>query len=193
MLNIVGERYGNLLVTAELSKRAYKNSRPHRMYLCTCACGNTGYKVSQANLRSFAITHCGCESTRHGGYGTRLYSVWRGMVQRCTVPSFSQYMNYGGRGIRLWAEWLNFSAFRTWALASGYTDELTLERINNDGDYMPTNCAWIPKAQQAKNKRSNVRIQHNGVEYIATDLAKELGVKYTTLLYRHRNNKPLEG
>lgn len=192
MLDIIGERYGNLIVTAELVKREYKNSRAHRMYLCACACGNTNYKVSQANLRSLAITHCGCESTRHGGYGTRLYSIWRGMVQRCTVPSFSQYRNYGGRGINLLADWMNFPTFRAWALEAGYDDGLTLERINNDGDYMPDNCTWIPHQQQAKNRRTNVRITYKGVAYIAADLAKELGIKYTTLLYRHRNNKPLE-
>lgn len=192
MLNIVGETYGSLVVRAELTRREYKNSRPHRMYLCACRCGTTDYKVSQANLRSLAITHCGCESSRHGGYGTRLYSIWRGMVQRCTVPSFSQYKNYGGRGIKLQIEWLDFPTFRAWALSSGYADDLTLERINNDDDYMPENCTWIPRAAQAKNRRTNVRILHDGVEYIAADLAKKLGVKYTTLIYRHKHGKQLE-
>lgn len=192
MLNIIGECYGSLFVTAELARRDYKSGRSGRVYLCTCRCGNTGYKVSQSNLRSFAITHCGCESSRHGGYGTRLYSIWRGMVQRCTVPSFSQYKNYGGRGIRLWSAWLNFSTFREWAVSFGYTDTLTLERIDNDGDYMPDNCTWIPKEQQAKNRRTNTRILYGGREWIAADLARHLDIKYTTLLYRFKH-RTLEG
>lgn len=192
MLTIIGECYGSLVVQAELPRRKYKNSRPHRMYLCACKCGNTSYVVSQSNLRSLAITHCGCASARHGGYGTRLYSVWRGVVQRCTVPSFSQYKNYGGRGIKLCNAWLDFSIFRAWAESSGYLDSLTLERIDNDAGYTPENCMWILKAQQAKNRRSTVRVRHESVDYIASDLAKKLGVKYTTLLYRIRNNKPLE-
>lgn len=190
MLDLIGEQYGSLLVQKELPKRTYANSRPHRMYECICACGNT-YAVSQPNLRSGAITHCGCASPRHGGYGTRLYSIWRGMVQRCMTKTFAQYKNYGGRGICLYSPWLDFKTFRDWAEANGYDDTLTLERVDNDGNYIPSNCTWIPKAAQAKNKRSNVRVTYNGVDYIAADLAVKLGVKYTTLLYRLKHNKPL--
>jgi len=191
MLDLLGAQYGSLRVLKELPKRVYPCGRSHRMYMCECVCGNT-YSISQANLRSGAITHCGCASPRHGGYGTRLYSVWRGMVQRCTVPGFSQYKNYGARGICLYSPWLDFKTFRAWAETNGYADSLTLERKDNDGNYTPSNCVWIPLAEQAKNRRTNVRVRHNGEYYIAADLAKKLTVKYTTLLYRLRNNKPLE-
>lgn len=191
MLDLIGEQYGSLTVVKELPRRVYPNSRSHRMYECRCECGSS-YTVSQSNIRSGAITHCGCASPRHGGYGTRLYSIWHGMVQRCMTKTFAQYKNYGGRGICLYSPWLDFKEFRAWAETNGYDDTLTLERKDNDGNYIPSNCTWIPKAAQAKNRRSNVRVQHNGVDYIATDLAKKLGVKYTTLLYRLRNNKPLE-
>jgi hypothetical protein len=72
------------------------------------------------------------------------------MVQRCTVRSVSQYKNYGGRGIKLWIHWLDFPAFRAWAQTSGYADNLALARIDNDDDYMPENCTWLPKARNNK-------------------------------------------
>lgn len=191
MLNLVGTRFGKLQVVAELPAVRTPGGYRQRLYACLCDCGNR-VDVRQGNLRSGASRSCGCTRRTHGGYGSRLYSIWRGMVQRCTVPTFSQYHNYGGRGIGVCDAWLDFAQFKAWAEQAGYEAPLTLERDDNDGPYTPDNCQWIPLAVQAKNRRGCVRIHYGGREHIATDLAQLLGVKYTTLLYRHRNGKPLE-
>ncbi len=191
MLNIVGQRFGKLLVQAEAPTLRTPGGYRKRVFSCLCDCGRT-VVVHMGNLRSGTSRSCGCVKRIHGGYGTRLYSIWRGVVQRCTVPSYAHYKNYGARGITLCDDWRSFSSFQQWALSSGYADNLTLERKNNDRGYNPSNCVWIPREAQAKNRRTCVRICFEEHEYTATELAQRLGVKYTTLLYRHRNGKPLE-
>lgn len=191
MVDLTGRHFGSLRVVGEEPSVRTPAGYKQRVWLCLCACGRTT-PVRQSNLSSGATSSCGCKRMKHGGYGTRLYSIWRGMVQRCTVPGYAAYKNYGARGVDLCEEWREFGSFQAWAVVSGYTEDLTLERKNNDAGYSPNNCCWIPRDVQAKNRRTNVRVRFKGSEYIAADLAKKLGVRYTTLLYRHHRGKQLE-
>ena len=188
---MIGVRFGKLTVTAEQPPKLRSNGRIRRYLMCVCDCGGNK-RSSWDNLKSGAITHCGCDSIRHGGCGTKLYGLWHGVVQRCTDPNHAAYKNYGGRGVTLYPAWSDFAVFREWAFFAGYVEGLTIERIDNDVGYSPENCTWISRSQQAKNRRNNVRITYRNTEYIAADLAKHLGVNYTTLLYRMHNNLPLE-
>ena len=91
---------------------------------------------------------------RHGQRTTPLYSKWRNMLKRCNAPSYIGYKHYGGRGISICPEWQNsFVSFAKWAEISGYADNLTLDRIDNNGDYTPANCKWSTMQEQAVNKR----------------------------------------
>lgn len=185
MTNLVGKRYGKLVVTLELEPRIRTNNRKRRYVTCVCDCGGT--KLSSIdNLKSGAISCCGCTSPRHGGTGTKLHNVWHGIVQRCTDKNYQAYHNYGGRGITLCTEWREFKAFRDWALVAGYTDGLSIERINNDGNYEPNNCKWIPKSAQARNRRTTVWVEYNGQNVTASEYAHLTGIPLSTVCYRVR-------
>lgn len=104
---------------------------------------------------------------KHGdrpkGKKTRLYNIWSHMCERCNNPNFVYFHLYGGRGVSVCAEWFgNYSAFREWALGSGYKDSLCLDRIDNDGNYTPENCRWVTPKEQANNRRSNRLLYFKG-------------------------------
>lgn len=120
----------------------------------------------------------------NGLSNTKIYRKYRSMLERCNNKNHKSYMDYGGRGIGICEEWLGkqgFLSFYEWAMESGYKDGLTLERKNVDGDYCPENCCFITNEEQQRNKRSNVVFEKDGEEYLETDLAKELGVRESTI------------
>lgn len=123
---------------------------------------------------------------RHGLHGMRLYNIWNMMMHRCENPKNSSYPYYGGRGIKVCDDWKEPKPFVYWAFGSGYTEILTLERINNDGDYKPENCAWITRQQQNLNTRRSVRIEAFGETKTLYEWSIDPRCKpsYPTLRYR---------
>ena len=111
----------------------------------------------------------------------RLWSIWNGIKKRCLRPNEPRYKDYGGRGITLAQEWLNFDNFAEWALSHGYTDELTIERIDVDGNYCPENCKWITQLEQCKNKRDTLWVMYHGEKVRLQDLAETAVVSYDTV------------
>jgi hypothetical protein len=103
------------------------------------------------------------------------------MKRRCLRPNEPRYKDYGGRGITLAQEWLNFDNFAEWALSHGYTDELTIERIDVDGNYCPENCKWITRLEQCKNKRDTLWVMYHGKKVRLQDLAETAVVSYDTV------------
>ena len=127
---------------------------------------------------------------RHGGKHTRLYTIWSGMKSRCYNKKDSHYPRWGGRGIRICSEWLlDFDNFRQWSLHNGYADNLTIDRINNDGNYCPTNCRWVTIAEQNNNQRTNRLITYNGKTQNLKQWSEELHINYGTLLSRLDESK----
>lgn len=153
--DLTGKRFGHLCVTKKL-----KNGR----WLCKCDCGNIT-EVSASNLTTNHTQSCGCyrnarrieTHTTHGGSKERLHRIWRGMKDRCANPHNKEYYRYGGRGIAVCDEWVgNYPAFRSWALLHGYSDGLSIDRIDNDGNYSPDNCQWLTVSENSKKRHGRI-------------------------------------
>lgn len=129
---------------------------------------------------------------KHGGKGTPLYNKWCSMKERCLNPNNSHYNRYGGRGIRVCDDWLNFDTFRKWCLSNGYSPGLTIDRIDNNGNYEPSNCRFVTSAVQNRNYSRNHKITHNGKTLCIADWEKETGINRATLLWRIKNGKSEE-
>ena len=128
----------------------------------------------------------GADSNRKGHRSgcDRLYRIWKAMRCRCNNPNFKEYYRYGGRGIKVCKEWGNYNLFRNWATEHGYEDSLTIDRINNNGDYSPDNCRWITISEQQQT-RSNCRmLYYQGRVQNMSQWAKEYGLKKHTLKAR---------
>ena len=124
---------------------------------------------------------------KHGMARTRLYRSWTSMRNRCNWKKDKEYKHYGGRGIKVCDEWQNnFEPFMEWALSNGYDDTLTIDRIDVNGNYEPSNCRWITRKEQNNNMTSNVRLTHNGVTHNLTEWSKITEISYSTLQGRIR-------
>jgi len=188
----IGDKYARLTVVSSIPKEERlggADARRRAQYLCMCDCGNK-IIVAQANLVSGRTESCGClrrESlsqsvTTHGltkrlpsGDQPRLYHIWRSMKQRCYNKSNTNYRKYGERGISVCEEWKHsFEAFHSWAISNGYRDDLSLDRIDNDGAYCPENCRWATPTEQSSNTRRSHKILYDGKTFTITGLAKHL-------------------
>jgi len=120
---------------------------------------------------------------RHGGKGTRLYNIWKGVRKRCLNEKSGNYKIYGGRGIKISKERDDFVSFRDWSLANGYADNLSIDRIDNNKDYSPENCRWADRFQQSAN-RSNVRqVVACGESFIISTFSRRFGISENTTTY----------
>lgn len=128
----------------------------------------------------------------HGKSNTRIHTIWKNMNYRCKNPHHTTFHNYGGRGISVCPEWQrSFQAFYDWAIANGYSADLTLDRKDTNGNYTPDNCRWATKKTQAENRRTKIVIVINGVPKSILQLAKENGLKPATV--RRRYDRGLRG
>lgn len=130
---------------------------------------------------------------KHGKRHTRIYNIWRAMRQRCSNPNCINYMRYGGKGVMVCNEWNDFETFYEWSMQNGYSDDLTIDRIDNDKGYEPSNCRWVTIIQQANNKRANRRITMNGVTHTLAEWPRITGIKSATISRRlHLGHTPEE-
>lgn len=187
--NLAGKQFGELLVV----KRAENSKNRKAQWLCKCKCGAETI-VRSDHLKSGATKSCGCDKNiKHGLSKTRLYYIWNGMRQRCNSPQHKDYPNYGAKGISVCEAWRNdFMAFRKWALSHGYADNLTIDRIDGNGNYEPSNCRWVSSQKQAINRRSTILIEYKGKEISLSDLASELNLPKTTVFRKYNNGETVE-
>ena len=156
---MVGLRFGRLTVLEECVV-----DKQGRFYKCLCDCGNVTKPIYAPSLKLGRTKSCGCihreglvvRNTIHGKYHTRLHGIWNCMKQRCNNPNNQKYKDYGGRGIKVCDEWLNdFQSFYNWAMANGYADSLSIDRIDVNGNYEPSNCRWATVMEQRHNRRDS--------------------------------------
>lgn len=126
------------------------------------------------------------------GKKSPLYRVWSSMRERCEQKSCQAFDRYGGRGIKVCEEWKSFVNFKKWALANGYTRELTIERKDNDGNYSPENCVYATRAEQNRNRRNTRWLTYLGVKKPMSVWARDVGISKNVLFYRLKNNWSLE-
>lgn len=160
-LDLTGQRFGRLVVLKRLNE---KSKRGVRLWLCQCDCGGS-VKTEAGPLRDGDRRSCGCAKDKHGDWKSRLYQIWTDMKSRCLCQTNSNYNRYGGRGIKVCKEWLRYPRFKKWAMVNGYSDELTIDRKDNNGCYHPDNCRWVTKKVNNRN-RSSVKLSPQTVREI---------------------------
>ena len=142
-------------------------SGAHMYYRCRCDCGNEKV-VTYGSLKHGQVISCGCYNkevhTKHGMSHDRIYVIWKNMNDRCYDKNRKSYPNYGGRGISVCEQWRDpidgLKRFQEWSMSHGYREDLSIDRIDNDGNYDPTNCRWVDKIVQSNNKSSNVYVTY---------------------------------
>lgn len=168
----------------------------NRLWKIKCRCGNVF--ISQPSETSGRCQKCGGEVrtksiTKHGesfvknGRATRLYNIWLGVRTRCYNKKNAMYKHYGGRGIKMCEEWNDYIVFKSWAMKSGYSENLSLDRIDVNGNYEPDNCRWATQKEQMRNTRKNHFITFRGETKTMVEWSEITGIKYHTLKNRINN------
>lgn len=201
--DLTGKKFGRLTVIGIQPTETRKT-----YWVCRCDCGNMK-TVRSDSLQSGAIKSCGCLKKEQDGKNlvlgngrrkfeetgfkvgqTRLYEIWQGMKARCYNEHDARYDRYGGRGIRVCEEWkTNFIAFHDWAMSNGYQDSLTIDRIDNDGNYAPDDCRWSTRKEQCRNRSTNIKIKIGNSTRTLTEWCEIFDVKYSVVVSRYHQNE----
>lgn len=170
-----------------------KGTSRKKAYLCKCICGKQKI-VNEDSLRLGTSKSCGCyhkekmkeKLTKHGQTGNRIMTIYYNIKNRCYCENNNRYKDYGGRGIEMCEEWKNDStSFVDWSFKNGYNDNLTIDRIDNDGNYCPENCRWISAKKQSQNRRSCVYFTFFGVTKNLKEWCECIGENYTKIYGRY--------
>lgn len=195
--DLTGMRFGRLTVVGDDGRRTHRNVI---MWHCICDCGNHKY-VPTDYLTSGDTRSCGClfkeiskrpkhishgDATSNGEY-PRLYKTWIGMRRRCYDSTIESYRNYGGRGISVCDEWDKYENFKSWAISNGYRDDLSIDRIDVNGDYEPSNCRWANNIEQGNNRRANRLVEYDGQTHTVKEWSRLTGIRNDTLTRRLNN------
>lgn len=196
-IDLTGQRFGRLVALRHEATPGAKT-----FWFCRCDCGKE-VLVGYGELKSGNTRSCGClrketasehlrEITRkHGMFGTRLYHIWDSMKARCYNKNHAAYKNYGGRGISVCKDWRkNFESFYKWAIENGYQEHLTIDRIDNNGDYCPQNCRWATYLEQAENRRSTIFLTVLGETKTISEWSAETGISKSCIRYRLKTGWP---
>lgn len=191
--DLSGKVFGRLTVISYNGIITRKSGTHYKSWKCICSCGNECI-ANERSLLSGKKLSCGCLNKeilksgicrrKHGMSETRIYRIWRGIKDRCDNPNNRNFDRYGGRGISYCSEWKNFEPFYEWAISNGYNDQLSIDRINNDGNYEPSNCRWTDILTQANNRSDNTIICFNGETHTLSEWSRITGLDVHTISSR---------
>lgn len=184
--DITGQRFGKVVVIKYIGQSKW---------LCKCDCGNQKI-IDGRRLRKGDTKSCGCLSIEqakinfkknfytHKQSKTRLYYIWKGIKSRCNNKNLPKYKIYGLRGIKVCNEWQKFEPFYNWAIKNGYKENLSIDRINVNGDYCPDNCRWVDMKTQQRNRQNNHLLTYKNETHCISEWAEMYNLKSSTLLAR---------
>jgi hypothetical protein len=193
-IDLTGKTFGNWTV---LSFDNTTFGTKHGRYICQCSCGTVKSVIAYSLLNGKSKS-CGCEANKgikginqkHGMSRTRLFGIWENMRRRCNFGNIKSSKNYYYKGIRVCDEWNNdFIPFYKWAVNNGYSDNLTIDRIDNSKGYCPENCRWTTLQDQQRNRSVTLHIMHNGKLVCLADVCKELNLPYKRIHKRYSKLK----
>ena len=175
-----------------------KDKNGKKTFVCECDCGNVK-DVKPTYWENGAVKSCGCllesKKVEHSPELDRLRSIRRGMIERCYNPYSDAWEYYGGRGIKICAEWLDsFDLFAEWALAHGYSNDLTIDRIDVNGNYEPENCRWATYEVQRANQRprySGMMVRFRGEKLSVNDLCDKYKLKRRVFIHNYNKGEPM--
>ena len=181
-IDLTGQRFGRLTVICRADNYIKPNGHKESAWLCRCECGKETV-ITRTNLKR--ARSCGCSKGKyisdskitHGMSNSRLYRIWRNMKNRCYNPNVERYNRYGGRGIKICDEWKDdFQVFYEWSMNHGYSDKLSIDRIDTNGNYSPNNCRWITMPEQADNKSNSRLFEFNNSAHTVSEWSEKTGI-----------------
>lgn len=189
----MNKKYGKLTILGIEYQKKYSNGTIIDFVKCKCECGNTKI-INFNNIKRGLVKSCGCiTKTVNGMSKTRIYQIYRHLINRCYREKDISYKNYGNKGIIVCDEWKNdFMSFYNWSMANGYANDLTIDRIDVNGNYEPSNCRWVNMAVQQNNRSNNRILEYKGQKKTITEWAKYCGLSYRNLYYRLNNGYTIE-
>lgn len=197
--DLTNQKFGRLTVICRCEDYISPKGKTCVRWLCECDCGNK-IKVTTNGLKK-GTKSCGClkketttkKNLTHNLSKTRVYHIWQDIKKRCNNINCQSFKRYGERGITICQEWLDdFKMFYNWAIENGYDDDLTIDRIDVNGNYEPSNCRWVNKIVQANNKRNNQYVIYNNEAHTIAEWAKIYNINYKLLFSRLKKGWDIE-
>lgn len=181
IIDITGKKF-NKLTVIKFDKE--KSNNKNKYWICKCDCGNIK-SIEGNKIKNGLVKGCGClrgkNNIKYSIQNKKLYKLWWHIINRCNNKKDISYKNYGGRGIKVCDEWLEYDNFAIWCLKNNYKEGLEIDRINNNGNYEPDNCRFVTRLENSRNKRNSIKYNYKGKLLSLKEIADLNNINYKLL------------